>query len=341
MPDRDDLLVGQIGNPIVHKPTTPLEQVRTPIGCLDPVLDDVRQGCLDDLAGMIRLFGRPVPEARAKPQLASIGAEMERLRSSSYSFRGKAPVTFRRIAVYGWITGILSGDGGQGRESEFLSSNRIVPVFEPTTRSNLSRFRTIAENQVKFAIIVNSDNGAPPPALPDTIEMINGLESHAPGMVLPAFEIRAGRPISDVQDFAHKFASRQCVIVHRNHTHSTMALKKALAPFDRDAVQIFLDGGVPFQVVESLPAAGKVLLRDGFSRCARNSDYPARSNFDDLLFNYKDRGFHGFSDFSIVGDLYSPGGGPAIQVAIHLTECLDDTTIVTNHFVSRTPPQIR
>ena len=157
--------------------------------------------------------------------------------------------------------------------------------------------------------------------------------------MLPAFEIRASRPISDVQDFAHKFASRQCVIVHRNHTHSTMALKKARAPFDRDAVQIFLDGGVPLQVVESLPAAGKVLLRDGFSRCARNSDYPARSNFDDLLFNYKDRGFHGFSDFSIVGDLYSPGGGPAIQVAIHLTECLDDTTIVTNHFVSRTPPQ--
>ena len=51
------------------------------------------------------------------------------------------------------------------RESEFLSSNRIVPVFEPTTRSNLSRFRTIAENQVKFAIIVNSDNGAPPPCI--------------------------------------------------------------------------------------------------------------------------------------------------------------------------------
>ena len=46
--------------------------------------------------------------------LASIGAEMERLRDTPSTFRGKAPLTFRRIAVYGWITGILSGDGDQG-----------------------------------------------------------------------------------------------------------------------------------------------------------------------------------------------------------------------------------
>ena len=56
----------EVRSPVVHEPAPALEQVRTPIGCLDSVLDDVRQGCLDDLAGMIRLLGRPIPEARAK-----------------------------------------------------------------------------------------------------------------------------------------------------------------------------------------------------------------------------------------------------------------------------------
>ena len=47
----------------------------------------------------------------------------------------------------------------------FLSGNRIIPVFEPTTLSGptLNRFRIIAENGVKFSVIVNSASGNPAP----------------------------------------------------------------------------------------------------------------------------------------------------------------------------------
>ena len=55
---RVSALAGQIGRPVVHEPTPALEQVCTPIGRLDPVLDDMRESRLDDLAGMIR-FPRP------------------------------------------------------------------------------------------------------------------------------------------------------------------------------------------------------------------------------------------------------------------------------------------
>ena len=48
-------LPGQVGRPVVHEPTPALEQVLAPIGRLD------------DLARIIRLLSRPVPEARAKP----------------------------------------------------------------------------------------------------------------------------------------------------------------------------------------------------------------------------------------------------------------------------------
>ncbi len=191
------------------------------------------------------------------------------------------------------------------RESGFLSGNRIILVFEPTTLLGPTpyRFRAIATNGVKFSIIVNSASGAPPPRPCSTIEELNKLESDFPGAVLPAFEIRAGQNLSEVERFAQNFKHWQCILVHRNHTHSRDALKRSLKSLSRPAVQILLQGGAALNVVMSLPAVGRVLLRDGFTRCARNADYPRRSNFDDLLYTYRSLGFDGFSDFSIVGDV--------------------------------------
>ena len=81
-----------------------------------PNLDAIEREAVRDLALAAALgaewMNRTGTDREAA--LASIGAEMERLRDTPSTFRGKAPVTFRRIAVYGWITGILSGDGDQG-----------------------------------------------------------------------------------------------------------------------------------------------------------------------------------------------------------------------------------
>ena len=54
---------GEVAGPIVHEPPPPLEQVRAGVGRLDRILDSVRQRRLDDFARMVRLLGRPVPEA--------------------------------------------------------------------------------------------------------------------------------------------------------------------------------------------------------------------------------------------------------------------------------------
>ena len=64
------------------------------------------------------------------------------------------------------------------RDSGFLSSNRIIPVFEPTTLAGptpFNRFLRIANNGVKFSVIVNSVSGKPPPALANTIQVLDDL----------------------------------------------------------------------------------------------------------------------------------------------------------------------
>ena len=75
------------------------------------------------------------------------------------------------------------------RDSSFLSGNRIIPVFEPTTLSGptFNRFQDIAEKGVKFSIIVNSASGVPPPRQATTIKVLKDLESLVPGAVLPAY----------------------------------------------------------------------------------------------------------------------------------------------------------
>ena len=60
-------LASQVVHPVVHEPTAALEQVGAHVGGLDRVPDYMGQGRLDDFAGVVRLFGGPVPERRPEP----------------------------------------------------------------------------------------------------------------------------------------------------------------------------------------------------------------------------------------------------------------------------------
>ena len=57
----------RIRRPIGHDPTAALEQVGAHVGGLDRVPHDMGQGRLVALAGVVRLFGDPVPERRPEP----------------------------------------------------------------------------------------------------------------------------------------------------------------------------------------------------------------------------------------------------------------------------------
>ena len=52
---------GEIGRPVIHEPSPPLEQVRAPVRSLHLIADLVRERRLGHLARMVRLLRRPVP----------------------------------------------------------------------------------------------------------------------------------------------------------------------------------------------------------------------------------------------------------------------------------------
>lgn len=61
----------------------------------------------------------------------------------------------------------------------------------------------------------------------------------------------------------------------------------------------------------------RVSYEDFFKKQIRNADYPKESPFSSLHSYYKDESNVGFADYTITGDDFSEGGGPAYVVTIH------------------------
>lgn len=79
---------------------------------------------------------------------------------------------------------------------------------------------------------------------------------------------------------------------------------------------------------------GKVMFKDCFEKRSKNADYPEDEFFtEDHLF-YKDEGYIGFGDYSIVGSEYSEGGFAPYAVAIHIVYLAEDDKLRIRHFVS-------
>jgi hypothetical protein len=233
-----------------------------------------------------------------------------------------------------------------GKQEELLAvlalspslTNFIVPIFKPVNvdaTNFVGRLARIGCN-ARYALITNSDKGPrrQPPTYADVVAVIREPTIAANAQnVFPAFEIRGDSSLADFDRFSRDFADRRCVVIHKSHTYASAQLRRAMH-FLVDPVHVYIEPGVSADAYSSLPSAGRIVIRDGFNACERNSDYPAQAAFDDIVYQYRLRNFSGFGDFCMIGDTYSDSGGPANAVALHLTEGTG-SALLTNHFVSR------
>ena len=80
----------------------------------------------------------------------------------------------------------------------------------------------------------------------------------------------------------------------------------------------------------------KVLFEDKFNKQSKNLDYLKCEDepfSEDHIF-FKDEGYKGFGDYSIVGDNYEEGGFSPRAVAIHIVYLSDENELRIHHFVS-------
>jgi len=80
---------------------------------------------------------------------------------------------------------------------------------------------------------------------------------------------------------------------------------------------------------------GKVMFEDKFKKQDRNADYPDDEFFSEDHLYFKNEGYDGFGDYSIIGNEYSESGFAPYAVAIHIVYFAgDDNTLRIRHFIS-------
>lgn len=80
----------------------------------------------------------------------------------------------------------------------------------------------------------------------------------------------------------------------------------------------------------------RILLTDNFNKQDRNADYEGEEFFSSDHLYYKDDGYEGFSDYSVIGEGYSESGFAPYAVAIHIVYFDEDSELRVIHFVSDT-----
>lgn len=80
----------------------------------------------------------------------------------------------------------------------------------------------------------------------------------------------------------------------------------------------------------------KIVLQDGYNKARRNVDYIDNPDefFSRNHLTYKNRGYSGFSDYSIVGDEFEESGFAPLAVAIHIVYFNQNNELRVHHFVS-------
>lgn len=79
---------------------------------------------------------------------------------------------------------------------------------------------------------------------------------------------------------------------------------------------------------------GKVMFKDCFVKQSKNADYPEDEFFTEDHLYYKEEGYVGFGDYSIIGSEYYEGGFAPYAVAIHIVYFDKDDNLRIRHFVS-------
>lgn len=80
----------------------------------------------------------------------------------------------------------------------------------------------------------------------------------------------------------------------------------------------------------------RVILDDKFAKQNRNADYQEQTDefFSDDHLYFRDDGFKGFSDYSIIGNEYLEAGFAPYAVAIHIVYFAENKSLRVKHFVS-------
>ena len=220
-------------------------------------------------------------------------------------------------------------------------SERVIPIIEPVKLSStlIKTIGRFSENGKKLALIINPQVGS----------------------FREELENESNTPLKE--KFFAVVKSPFIIETHLFNAHSEQDLasmmEKGTRPDNiiticrnRDFVikygEIFTDIKPQFNLIldESVFRRrirdNRVLLKDNFVKAARNRDYADNIDepFSDDHIYYKDDGYKGFADYTVIGDKFTASGFAPHAVAIHIVYFDEEKSLRIRHFVSDTNDDI-
>ncbi len=217
-------------------------------------------------------------------------------------------------------------------------SNKITPIIEPVKLSStlVKTIETYGDNSRALAIITNPKVGS---FNNDAREEKNQKLRESLSKNLKEnrniLYIKLLRANSKPEKFIEKHANNMGTICN-----------------DKDAIPVyeayFAETDVKFNLIPDESGfrrkirKNRVLLADKFNKQDRNNDY---IEIDDEPFSedhlyYREDGYVGFSDYSVVGEEYNETGFAPYAVAIHIVYLDIDDSLRVKHFVSESNDDI-
>jgi len=234
----------------------------------------------------------------------------------------------------------------RGKQFDLLCIREMAPIFkdagfcpiiEPVrdVLGGLNRaLDAVVEADGQAIVIVNphhgdlSSSGAP---LSDLLrEKYLDLPGISAGILL-----KHDTSTAEALKYRQNHAAHSPVLIHAGFGEAKILAEK-MGKQAKDQSHVFFEKFCGKLYQKHFSGGNRILLRDGFERKKRNRDYELLEPFSDLHATFQDEGMDGFGDFLIVGDEYSETGGPAYDVAIHLTfiDPDQDNSMLIYHFVS-------
>lgn len=213
----------------------------------------------------------------------------------------------------------------------------VMPVIEPV-KSDVSGVERAAQqmidNGMHFALVLNPQQGDFNSLEDDYfVRLSDFLKASCGTTWSPAYLCREG----DAPQIQSKLQGKKnALLVFQGRAAFTPSVQ-TLAEDTR--VTWVLDGTEKSrgfsEGVRALNHPHIALLEDAFNRQERNADYAVVPDepFSETPWYFKDDGYHGVADFTVIPRLFRDGGMLPYAVAIHMTY-RQDRMIRIHHFVS-------
>lgn len=207
-----------------------------------------------------------------------------------------------------------------------IITDRIFPIVEPVKLSSTlnGTIKAYEDNKLKIAMILN------PVVKELQREDYNDLYGKISKYIIPAIIMNDDAEYV-IRNLEEKGIGRSNVLVILN-SRDDVEDYRSLFDCIKPAYTLFSDE----RSIRRVVGGNKVLFEDKFNKKNKNADYAKNNDeffSEDHLF-YKEEGYTGFGDYSIIGKSYDEGGFAPRAVAIHIVYIDEDNNFRVHHFVS-------